>query len=203
MIDTFVFDIGNVLLDFNYPEQYRAIYDEQTARALADATVRNTALWAEMDRGVLSYDRVIALLQKDTPHLAQEIAHAIPLLYRQVRPFPYAKPWLCALKEKGYRIYILSNYGELPYAWSKPRMDFLPYADGALISYEVQDIKPSRAVFETLCDRFAIDPQRAVFIDDAAANIAAAEAFGLNAVLFTGYTAALDALRDLPLAYGV
>ena len=49
MITTFIFDIGNVLLNFNYLDQYRALYDEQTPQALADATVRNTALWVELD----------------------------------------------------------------------------------------------------------------------------------------------------------
>ena len=104
MITTFIFDIGNVLLNFNYLEQYRSLYDEQTAQALADATVRNTPLWAELDRGTLSYEEAIALLQKNAPHLYHQIPHAIHTMYERLESYSYSDRWLQSLKEKGYRV---------------------------------------------------------------------------------------------------
>ena len=203
MITTFIFDIGNVLLNFNYLEQYRSLYDEQTAQALADATVRNTALWAELDRGTLSYEEAIALLQKNAPHLHHQIPHAIHTMYARLESYSYSDAWLQSLKQKGYRVYILSNYGKVPYEQTKARMGFLRHADGALISYEVQQTKPSHAIYQAICDKYSINPSEAVFLDDSPINIDGAKEFGLHTVLFTDYASALEALSKLPLAYGL
>ena len=82
-------------------------------------------------------------------------------------------------------------------------MPFLAYVDGQLISYEVRQVKPDAAVYQALCDKFSIDPQNSVFIDDSAINIAGAKDFGLNTILFTTYSDAVAQLKALPLAYGL
>ena len=201
MINTF--DIGNVLLDFDYMKQFRKLFDEQTAQTIANISIRNPAVWVEMDRGLLSYDEAVALVVQGAPHLEEEIRLAIKELYDNVESFPYAVDWVKHLKEKGYRIYILSNYGEKPFADSKARMPFLKYTDGQLISYEIQKVKPSKAIYQAICDRFSIIPSEAVFIDDSAINIDAAADFGLNTILFTNYKDCISQLHSLPLAYKI
>ena len=203
MIDTIIFDIGNVLLDFDYMKQFRRLFDEETANAVANASIRKPEVWAEMDRGVLSYEEAVNRIIQGAPHLEKEIPIAIQTLYNRVESFPYAADWVKALKEKGYRVYILSNYGEKPFADSKVHMPFLQYVDGQLISYEIQDIKPNATIYQAICDRFSIIPGKAVFLDDSPANIAGAKAFGLNTILFTTYQDALSQLKALPLEYGI
>ena len=199
MIDTIIFDIGNVLLDFDYMGIFRSLFDEETAQTIANISVRNLDVWLEMDRGVLSYDEAVELVIQGAPQLEKEIRLAVKALYDRVEAYPYATEWVKSLKEKGYRIYILSNYGEKPFAASKARMPFLDYVDGTLLSCQVQDVKPSAAIYQALCDRFQIDPGKAVFIDDSPLNIAGAKAFGLHTILFTDYA---DAVAKL-VAYGV
>lgn len=203
MINTIIFDIGNVLLDFDYMKQFRRLFDEETAQTIADVSIRNAEVWVEMDRGVLSYDDAVALIIQGAPHLEKEIRIAIKELYNNVDSFPYATDWVKHLKEKGYHIYILSNYGEKPFEDSKIHMPFLEHVDGQLISYEIQKVKPSAAIYQAICDRYSINPSEAVFIDDSAANIAGAKAFGLNVILFHNYKEAMDQLLTLPLAYGI
>lgn len=77
--------------------------------------------------------------------------------------YPYAADWVRDLKKKGYKVYILSNFSEFGFNRVKDTFDFLPYADGALISYEVKLVKPDRKIYETLCERFDITPENAVF----------------------------------------
>lgn len=202
MIDTIIFDIGNVLLDFDYMKQFRRLFDEETAQAIADISVRKTEVWLELDRGILSYEEAVSLIIRGAPRLEKEIRLAVKELYDRVESYPYATQWVKTLKEKGYRVYILSNYGEKPFAASKGRMPFLGYTDGQLISYEVREVKPSPVIYQALCDRFQIDPDKAVFIDDSAINIAGAKAFGLHTIHFTDYTDAVAQLKTLPLAYG-
>lgn len=203
MINTIIFDIGNVLLDFDYIKHFRRLFDESTAQTIADVSIRNLEVWQEMDRGVLSYDEAVDLVVRGAPHLEKEIHLAIKELYKNVESFPYAVPWIKQLKAKGYRVFILSNYGEKPFADSKARMPFLAHVDGMLISYEICEIKPHPVIYRTLCSRFSINPDEAVFIDDSAINIAGAQAVGLRTIHFAGYQDALEKLQSLPLAYGL
>ena len=199
MIDTVIFDIGNVLLDFDYMKHFRSLFDEETAQTIADNSIRKLEVWLEMDRGVLSYDEAVELVIRGAPHLEKEVRLGVEQLYHRVETYPYAVDWVKSLKEKGYRVYILSNYGEKPFAASRARMPFLPLVDGRLISYEVKEVKPNPAIYRALCDRFHIDPNRAVFIDDSPLNIAGAKAFGLHTILFTDYADAVAQLKS----YGV
>ena len=202
MIDTIIFDIGNVLLDFDYMKQFRRLFDEETANAIADVTVRKLENWIELDRGVLSYEEAINRMIQEAPHLAKEIRLAVQELYRNMESYTYATEWVKSLKDKGYRLYVLSNYGERPFAESKEKMPYLQYMDGSLISYEIREVKPSAAIYRALCDQFHIDPSKAVFIDDSAMNIAGAKDFGLHTIHFTGYANAIAQLETLPMAYG-
>ena len=203
MIDTIIFDIGNVLLDFDYMKHFRRLFDEETAQTIANVSIRNLDVWLEMDRGVLSYEEAVNLVIQGAPHLENKIRLAIQTLYENVESYPYAVQWVKSLKEKGFRVYILSNFGEKPFASCKARMPFLEYVDGQLISYEIKQVKPSAAIYKALCDKFAIDPNKAVFIDDSALNIAGAKDFGLNTILFTTYSDAVAQLKTLPLAYAL
>ena len=197
MIDTIIFDIGNVLLDFDYMQHFRRLFDEETAQTIANVSIRNLDVWLEMDRGVLSYEEAVELVIKGAPQLEKEIRLAIAELYNRVDAYPYAIDWVKSLKEKGYRVYILSNFGEKPFASCKARMPFLEYVDGQLISYEIKQVKPSAAIYKALCDKFAIDPGKAVFIDDSAINISGAKTFGLHTILFTNYADAVAQLEAL------
>ena len=197
MIEAFLFDIGNVLLNFDYLKEFRRLFDEETAQEIANVSVRKAELWREMDAGQFSYEEVLALIIRQAPHLRQQIPVAIDTLYERVESFEYAEGWLKQIKAKGFRIYILSNFGQIPFEKSKDRMPFLQYVDGALLSWEVKCTKPDPAIFEEACRRFSIDPRKTVFLDDSAANIAAAADLGFHTVLFTDYASAVKQLADL------
>ena len=70
-----------------------------------------------------------------------------------------------------------------PYA--RDRFDFLDLFDGMVISGFEGTRKPDPAIFHILADRYAIAPADAVFIDDRAENVAAAERLGFHAMRFT------------------
>ena len=54
-----------------------------------------------------------------------------------------------------------------------------------MISGDVGVIKPDPRIYEILLARFAIDPHRAVYIDDVAANVEGARPFGIHGIHFT------------------
>jgi 2-haloacid dehalogenase len=81
-------------------------------------------------------------------------------------------------------VYALSNWSAETFPLARERFPFLAWFDGLVISGEERLAKPDRRIFELLLDRFGLTPAATVFVDDSAANVAAAGAVGLDAVLF-------------------
>lgn len=181
MIDTVIFDIGNVLTEWHWRDSFSQMFGEDLVEPLADATVRSPE-WFELDRGVLSEEEVTALLTKNAPQYAAQIGRIVQESHDFVTVFPYAANWLKALKAAGYKVYILSNFSEFGFNRAKPRFDFLQYADGALISYEVKQVKPDRIIYEMICEKYGIVPENAVFLDDRLENVEAAIDFGMQSI---------------------
>ena len=200
MIDTIVFDIGNVLVEWHWRKTFTEQFGEALVEPLADATVRSPE-WNELDRGVLGEDEIVALLTKNAPAYAEQIGWIVRESHRLVTTFPYAADWLRDLKAAGYKVYILSNFSEFGYNRAKPGFTFLPYTDGVLISYEVKLVKPDPAIYAALCERFSITPENAVFLDDRAENTEAARAFGMHAITVESKAQADSALRALGVHY--
>lgn len=197
MINTVIFDIGNVLVAFDWQSVLHELgFEGETFDIVADATYRN-ADWDERDRGVLTSEETMRRFISHAPQYEKEIRLAVDSVDKTIRQYPYTKDLIRSLKEHGCRVYYLSNYGEDGYEATKHELDFLPLMDGGLFSYEVKMIKPNPWIYAELFQRYGIDPHTAVFFDDNPRNVKAAENVGLTAILFTGYDAACAALKKL------
>ena len=150
MIDTVIFDIGNVLTEWHWRDSFAQMFGEELVEPLADATVRSAG-WYELDRGALSEEEIVDLLTQNAPKYGCEIARIV-------------------------------HFSEFGYNRAKPRFDFLQYADGGVISYEVKEVKPDRIIYDTLCKKYGIEPSCAVFLDDRPENAEAAIAYGMHAI---------------------
>ena len=74
MIDTVIFDIGNVLTAWHWRESFTEMFGEALVEPLADATVRSPG-WYELDRGALSEDGIDTLLGRRDALRAQISSH--------------------------------------------------------------------------------------------------------------------------------
>src|SRR5262249_52769349 len=97
-------------------------------------------------------------------------------------PIAAAVDILAELRQRPVPLYALSNWPAESFHLARRRFDFLAWFADILISGEVGVIKPDPRIFELALARFAIDPMRAVYIDDVAANTTAAAALGIHAV---------------------
>ncbi|MGH3418016.1 MAG: HAD-IA family hydrolase, partial [Streptosporangiaceae bacterium] len=78
-----------------------------------------------------------------------------------------------------------------------PRADFPALFDAVVISAEVGMRKPEAAIFLLAAEALRLDPRECAFVDDVAANVAAAAACGMTGVLHTDPAATAAALADL------
>lgn len=197
MITTIIFDIGNVLADFTWEDHYRRFgYSEEILERLANATVRSP-LWNEYDRGAMSDEEIIQGFIENDPGIEKEIREALRDKGTMVIRNDYAIPWIQTLKGKGYRCLYLSNFSKSAHVDCAAALDFLPYMDGGILSYEEKIIKPMPEIYQLLIDRYHLVPQECVFLDDTQRNLDAAEKFGIHTIRFENQAQAIKELKKL------
>lgn len=86
------------------------------------------------------------------------------------------------LKEKGYGIYLLSNYSEVLFQTHTKGASFLDVIDGAAISYQVHVTKPNPKIYRILMEKYDLKAEECLFFDDRKENTKAAEELGIKAV---------------------
>ena len=197
MIHNIIFDIGNVLTDFRWREFLEDKgFDEAMVERIAKASVQ-TPLWNEIDRGVWDLEELMqAFIAKD-PEIEPQLRRAYGNVTGMVTKREYAIPWIQELKAKGYRVYYLSNFSEKAYVDCADALDFMPYTDGGILSYQEKIIKPDPEIYRLLLSRYSLKAEESVFLDDTAANVEAARAVGLYGIRFETKEQAEEELRRL------
>ncbi len=95
----------------------------------------------------------------------------------------------------GGRTALLSNCGPEVMGRVRAERDFSRTFDAAVVSWEVGCMKPDPAIYRLTLQRLGVTAGAALFVDDRAENVAAAEAVGLRGFQFTG-DASTAALRE-------
>ena len=152
--------------------------------------------WVEADRGVRTEEEILQSFIDNDPEYEKQIRDAFDDMGFTIHTFSYTRTWLKYLKQRGYKLYYLSNFSKPLFERCTQEMEFLNLMDGGYMSWEVQMIKPDAQFYQKLLKDFKIEPSKAVFLDDVMENIAEARAQGLNAVHFTNKKEAIRALKD-------
>lgn len=200
-IDTVVFDIGNVLVDFAYMDFIeKKVSDKELAKRIADASVHSKE-WTEYDRGVLSTEEIIAGFKKNDPEIADEIEKTFADLTDIVTKREKTIPWIKALKAAGYKVLYLSNFSWQVLEACPEAMAFIDETDGGILSYRDKVVKPDHKIYNLLAERFGLVPEKTVFIDDTKVNIDAAKELGWNGIVHTDYASTKKELEALGVTY--
>jgi 2-haloacid dehalogenase len=198
-----VFDLGGVLIDWNPRYLYRNLFagdDAAMERFLAEVTTPEWNL--EQDAG-RPWDEAVEVLTRQHPEYAELIA-----AYRDRWPETLGAaigPTVAVLDElrhAGVRLFALSNWSAETFPVARPRYPFLEWFEGIVISGEVRITKPDERVYRHLLERYRLDPETTVFIDDSEANVRAAQGLGMIGIRFDGGDALRGALADLGMLDG-
>lgn len=200
MIKNIIFDIGNVLASFRWKELFKDLgYTGEKFDRIAAATVLHPTMWNEFDRSLMSDEEIIAKCVERAPEYEQEIRLIFTKTELLIEEYTYSYNWIQNLKEQGFKIYLLSNYGKTSFeaARDNGRLSFLPVVDGGVISYEVQIVKPEPAIYKKLLEKYNLAAEECVFLDDKTENIEAAKALGFHGIVVESYEQASEALIKL------
>lgn len=197
MIKNIIFDVGKVLVEYDPDGMMKKLgFDEETLQTVNQAVFQNES-WNESDRGVLSPEELLEAFIANNPAYEKEIRQVIDAVGDTISLMPYAVEWVKGLKERGYHLYILSNYAEYTYEKTSHKMEFLPYMDGVVFSYRCKLIKPEKEIYEYICKTYELKPEESVFLDDRKDNVEAARNMGMHGIVFENYAQGSETLEQL------
>jgi putative hydrolase of the HAD superfamily len=198
-----VFDLAGVLLHWQpLPLLQRVL----PARAASDVEAAALAArffegyggdWGQFDRGTLSPELLVPRIARRTGLSEAEVHAVMAAVFDELSPQAETVALLHTLRAAGHTLYYLSNM-PAPYAAHLLHTHaFFAEFKAGVFSSHVQLCKPESAIFALAANRFGLDGQPVVFIDDVLANVQAAQVFGWQALQFFSAAQCADALRPL------
>lgn len=201
-IETVVFDIGGVLLDWDPRHLYRKVFDDEAAMEAFLGRVCTPAWHAPHDRGASTADSCARLVEAHPGHREEIWAWMTRGEEMVAGSIDESVEILAELHRSGVACYALSNMEAETFPRRRQRFAFFAVFDGIVISGNEGVAKPDPAIFELLLRRFRLDARTTLFIDDNAVNLAPASALGMATVLFESPEGLRRALHEADLLPG-
>jgi len=198
-MDTVLFDLGRVLLDWDPRYYYGRFFSSDDALEHFVQHVIAHDWYLEMDAGKPA-DRAIAERSRRFPEHAALIARwkeGWPVMLRGT--IAGTVDILEELRRRGLRLYALTNFSNETWPLAKARFECLSWFEDVIVSGEHGIVKPDPRIFELAISRCRLDPAKTAFIDDVAANVEAGRACGLHAIHFTSSEKLRADLKELQL----
>jgi 2-haloacid dehalogenase len=195
-----VFDLGGVLIDWDPRHLYRKLFDGNDQAMEHFLATVCTQSWNELQDAGRTFVEASAQLKLVHPEKG-ELIDAWFQRYDEMLagPISGAVDILAELHSRGVPLYALSNWSAETFPVAQKRFAFLKWFRGVLLSGDVKLLKPDARIFGLFLDTFSIDAAHAVYIDDRAANVAAAAATGMHGIVFTDPPALRSALVEVGL----
>ena len=199
ILKNLVFDMGNVLIEWNSEKILKAITEDIHLQDLLRKEVFETGLWVETDEGVKTREAVIEIVTgKLGEDYRNEITQLLRYWYKYVDVFTKVQDRIIELSKSGYSIYILSNTAFTFYDLVKE--GYLPatsVAKGMVLSCEEKVLKPNEKIYNILLERYNLDPHNTMFFDDLPENIWGAARCGINGFVVENESELLTYLDQL------
>jgi len=196
IIDTVVFDLGGVLVDFDPRLLYRDLFKGDEA-AMQDFLTRVcTREWHERHDAGISFADNAAPLAQQYPQLREMIEAWGNRFGDMLEPKLDSLDLAAMLKRNGVDLYALTNWPAEAFIPARARFGFDALFTQIVVSGKVKLMKPDPAIYKLLIARTGINPKHALYIDDRAENLPPAEQLGFTTVQFTTAEALAAKLRD-------
>ena len=197
-IETVIFDLGGVLIDWDPRYLYRKILkdEDQITWFLQNIC---TSEWNDQQDAGRSFDEAIRELIGKHPEWEDAIT-AWGSRWQETIKGPIHDTVNILRKIKSDRsksLYALTNWSAETFPWALENFEFLHWFEGIVVSGIEKTRKPHPEFYKILLDRYQINPTTALFIDDNIKNVKGAQAVGLTAIHFENPRKLEDALTLL------
>lgn len=184
-IETVVFDLGGVLIDWNPRHLYRKIFktEEEIEWFLQNVCTHD---WNEKQDAGRSFEEATQELLEKFPEHKEPIRAWYGRWEETISgSIPDTVKILQEIRDsKKYRLYALTNWSAQTFPWALSNFEFLHWFEGIVVSGHENTRKPFPEFYQILLERYSIDPAKAIFIDDVPRNLRGGEALGIRGIHF-------------------
>lgn len=197
-MNTIIFDLGGVLIDWNPEYVFREVITDLERRRFFFENVCTHDWNMEQDAGRPLAEATEILLAQ-WPDWAPEIRAYYGRWEEMLGgPLHETVDLLSELRDEGrHRLLALTNWSAETFPVALARYDFLQWFEGIVVSGAEKTRKPFPEIYERLLRRYAVAPERAVFIDDSLPNVQGAEAVGIRGIHFQGVAQLRESLNAM------
>lgn len=184
MIRAILFDMGNVLIRFDRDYFITRLGITGQDKALLMREVFQSVEWVQMDHGTIREPEALERICARLPHRLHDAAGKLVSFWdRPILPIEGMPELVRELKEKGYRLYLLSNASLRQHDYW-PRVPAWECFDGKVISADEKVMKPDHQYYRIALERFGLKPEECFFVDDSPPNIEGAMCCGIRGAVF-------------------
>ena len=201
MVKNVIFDIGNVILNFDLDYILPKFTKNSDEQDFIVDNIINSPEWlgySLIDTGYITKENAIAIVQDRTNHKNDNLIESFWNNYNNYSLVDNRVIELIKnLKLQGYRIYLLSNINEHTFI-NVEKSGLFDIVDGYVLSYKEHQVKPYVAIYETLLNRYELMASECLFIDDNEKNIKTAQEldFITRKVLSDNYESVLESISE-------
>ena len=192
-----ILDMGNVLLEWNKDKILRGVVKTEKDYMILDKAIFQSGLWERLDLGTLTREelvlKVVSMIGSIYQEKVQEVVWNWP---SYIEIYTEVFPLLVRLKEKGHRIFVLSNTSPVFYELLEEQLSPLnEILDGFVLSCDIKAIKPDPKMFEEILHKYDLNPENCIFLDDVKDNTKMAETLGIKAYQVKHRSDVVDILK--------
>ena len=185
MIKNIVFDCSDTLLRFSALDELTKVVGDASCAAQIKATIHQSRAWNLYDKGLMSEEglrgEILPLFdESDRPYAAWYLDNWL----KCYAPIPGMYEIVSELKEKGWPLYILSDFPSCFDELKARFPDLFSLFIGMAVSCECQATKGDKGLFVHLINKFALDPKECLFIDDVPRLVENARSLGFCGIAF-------------------
>ena len=185
-IDTVVFDLGGVLIDWDPRHLYRQLFSDPEEMEVFLRDVVSPDWNAEQDSGRTWAEATALLLEEHPQH--EDMIRAYVERWDDMLggPIEGTVAILSEVREAGLRVYALTNWSAETFPRARALFPFLEWFGGIVVSGDEGIRKPDPEIWRRTIERFGLDPAATVYIDDMPRNVEVATELGFRAIRFEG-----------------
>ena len=180
-IEALVFDIGNVLVPFDW-QPFRRRLEAECTNLTAGAEEEFRELAIQIEVGEMTGEMFAALAVRTIGFQGDE-SKFLSIWNSIFRSNPPMERTVLALKER-FPLFLLSNTSDIHLAYLLQNFEVLRHFVDGVYSFRAKCAKPGRKIFQTAIKQFGLSPQKTAYIDDLPANVRSALDLGFKAIQY-------------------
>ncbi len=197
LVQAVVFDLGNVLIDWDPAAAIAAGVGPVEARRFLDSDDFDFMAWNHGPDSGGTWAEAEAAVRRTHPHWVEHaLAYRANFAASLIGEVPGSVDLVRELHAAGVPLFGLTNWSDELYPHAPATFEFLTLLDDVIVSGTVKAAKPDARAYEIVAERAGIPLSRLAFVDDRQTNVDAAAALGMAAMLFTDAATLRADLRE-------